>query len=205
MSLIGNSVKIVKDNGEVYKKLNYIFYGLVIIGMFSAKFVPSSFNPISESPDNAVLFSYLHQFREIGFLGAFSVIFIVNLAMGSFAQITLPSLIIPFSGFLIGVPRMFIWGIIFSPFTRKLSFSHASILAGFLIVLLILFEGQGYILTLLGTYIHGRSFLFPEKNNLKNKKEGYLIGLKKIGYLYPIIAAVLLLSALLEAVSVSAF
>ena len=41
--------------------------------------------------------------------------FLVNLFIGSFGTITLPSLIIPFSGFLIGIYRAVLWGLLLSP------------------------------------------------------------------------------------------
>jgi hypothetical protein len=205
MKLINKSFEIVRNNWRTYKKLNLIFYGLIILGMLIARFVPASLNPVADSSNDTMLASLIGRFREMSFFSAFLVIFIVNLTLGSFAEIIIPSLIIPFSGFLVGVFRMFLWGIIFSPFTRELSFSPTSILAGFLFVLVMLLEGQGYILTLLGTYIHGRDSLFPDRIGLKNKKEGYLVGLKKIIYLYPLIAIVLLLAALQEAVNISVF
>ncbi len=48
-------------------------------------------------------------------LDASIMTFLVNLALGSFMDITLPSLIIPFPGILTGAYRAVIWGILFSP------------------------------------------------------------------------------------------
>ncbi len=86
---------------------------------------------------------------------AMIITFIVNLFPGSLIEMTLPSLIIPFSGLLMGIYRAILWGLLLSP-------SNAS-LAGPMIPhsLTLLLEGQAYILVMLSIYIHGKAFLRP--------------------------------------------
>ena len=50
--------------------------------------------------------------------------FAVNLFIGSLFSITVPSMIVPFSGFLMGIFRAVVWGLLLSPADPKLSGSR---------------------------------------------------------------------------------
>jgi hypothetical protein len=52
---------------------------------------------------------------------AMIVTFIVNLIPGSIIEMSLPSLIIPFSGLLMGIYRAILWGLLLSPANASLA------------------------------------------------------------------------------------
>jgi hypothetical protein len=120
----------------------------------------------------------------------------INLLIGSFVTITLPSLIVPFSGLVMGGIRAALWGLLFSP--QFQGAGPGEIVAGLLIAVLILLEGQGYVLALLAAYVQGRAFLWPERVGADGHREGYWFGLKQSARIYLLIALVLLVGAVYE-------
>ncbi len=131
-------------------------------------------------------------------LPAIGLTLVTNLLLGSLVSITLPSLIVPFSGLLVGLFRALMWGILFSPSLSGVGFGD--IVAGFLIVILLLLEGQAYVLTMLAAYIQGKAFLFPDSVGAPNRKSGYWTGVKQSLRLYPLVTLVLVAAAVYEAV-----
>jgi hypothetical protein len=136
-------------------------------------------------------------------LQAMVLTFVVNLFLGTVVQITLPSLVIPFSGLLLGVVRSILWGLLLSPASpelRLLMIPHS---------ITLLLEGQGYILALLAVYVHGKSWLFPRSAGVEvegsawgRMLRGYAAGLRRTAYLYVWVVIVLAVAAAYEAVEV---
>lgn len=150
--------------------------------------------------------------------------FIINLTVGSFLTITLPSLIVPFSGLALMVARAVEWGLIFAPVKGK------DVILPHLFTLAI--EGQPYVLASLGSWIHGRHLVrqllqIRAKRNQGDKssdtvtnpsnqkpdsatrplestptKFNYFAGLQPTIRLYPSIALMLFVSAIWEAYEV---
>jgi hypothetical protein len=129
-------------------------------------------------------------------LAAIGATFFVNLLAGSFATITLPSLLIPFSGLLVGFYRAVLWGLILSPAHPDL---RLVMIPHFLTLIL---EGQAYILTMLAAYIQGRAFLWPHTVGLERRGQGYLEGLKRTGKIYVLVILTLLVAAIYEVIEV---
>ena len=122
---------------------------------------------------------------------------VINLAVGSFVSITLPSLLVPFSGLLVGGLRAVLWGLIFSPTT--LAVSSREVVYGALALGLLLLEGQGYVLAMLAALVQGQSFLWPASAGATSRKQGYLMGLKQTALLYLLVFLVLAVAAVYEA------
>jgi hypothetical protein len=127
----------------------------------------------------------------------------INLAVASFITITLPSLVIPFSGLLMLVVRALLWGVLFTPQTLS-GIGAADLVAGLLIAVLAFLEGQGYVLAALGAYLHGRAFLWPDSLGAESHRAGYWRGLKLQARIYVLVALVLLIAAIYE-VAVAVF
>lgn len=81
--------------------------------------------------------------------------FLVNLLIGAFVTLTLPSLLIPFLGILMAFYRAVEWGFLFAPVDG----SVGSILSPNGLTLVI--EGQAYVLAAFAIYVHGKMFLQP--------------------------------------------
>jgi hypothetical protein len=121
----------------------------------------------------------------------------INLAGGSFASITLPSLIIPFSGLLVAGIRAVTWGLLFSPQSVSGVTSGEAVI-GVLFIGLVILEGQGYILAEMGAYLQGRALLWPQRVGAIGHRQGYWHGLKDEARSYVLVALALLVAAVYE-------
>jgi hypothetical protein len=128
---------------------------------------------------------------------AIGLTFGINLVVGSLGSITLPSLVIPFSGLLVAGLRAVMWGVLFSP-QIVAGVGVGELGAGFMVVGLLLLEGQAYVLAALGAYVQGRAFLWPRRVGATGRGQGYWYGLKEQARLYLLVALVLLVAALYE-------
>lgn len=127
---------------------------------------------------------------------AILVTFLVNLLLGSVAVLTLPSLIVPFSGLLVGFYRALLWGLLLSPVEPELTLPmipHS---------ITLLLEGQAYIIVLLAAYVQGKSLLFPRTAGVESHWRGYVEGFKRQGLLYVLVILVLAVAAVYEALTV---
>lgn len=194
--LFGQPLAIVREHRRAYLALNVFYYALVVLGMAYALVNPALQQTMlsaagvafSQGPLSAVGDAYLNAkvFEATG------LTFVVNLFVGSFATITLPSLIVPFSGLLMGAYRAFLWGLIYSPTSPQLQ----TILLPHSVTLLV--EGQAYILALLGVVIQGRALLFPRTVGAASRRQGMWQGIKLSAQLYVLVILVLALAAIYE-------
>jgi hypothetical protein len=200
MKLIRRAWGIVKENKRVYIIINVIFYGLVVIFMLVAAFNQPlqkqlmSFISLglTQGPLAAVGGAYIS--GQV--LDAMVLTFVVNFFIGSLFDLTLPSLIIPFSGMLIGIVRAILWGFLLSPAAPQLRFTmipHS---------LTLLLEGQGYVLVMLAVYVQGRAFIWPQTVGKEGHGQGFVEGIKRTGVLYILVAITLLAAAIYEALEV---
>jgi hypothetical protein len=200
MKPLKGAVKVIKEFRRPYITLNVIYYGLVICGMILAIFVPSLqqsvLEAVRQSFSRGFMAVVVAAYRDGRVVLAMVLTFAVNLSLGSFASITLPSLVIPFSGLLIGVSRATTWGIMLSPTShpmRMMMIPH---------MLTLILEGQGYILAMLAAYVQGSGFLFPRTVGVTGHFRGYGEGLKRAARLYLLVAIVLGVAAVYEALEV---
>ncbi len=191
----------IREEKEAYIYINILYYGLVVLGMAYVAF----FNPglqetllkvsgqtFTEGPLAAVGKAY----GSGQVLQSILITFVVNLFLGSMIQMTLPSLIIPFSGLLLGVYRAILWGLLLSPSNAKLAgpmIPHS---------LTLILEGQAYILVMLSIYIHGKAFLRPQIYGIESRLGGYLEGLRRTGWIYVLVSLLLAVAAVYEALEV---
>jgi hypothetical protein len=198
---IRRSFEVIRADLGVYIALNAIYYGLVILGMFYVTF----FNPrlqktllqavgtaFTEGPLSALGGAY-----EGGqVLSAIVLTFLVNLVFGSLVEISLPAMIIPFSGLLMGFFRAILWGLLLAPTTPSLAgpmIPHS---------LTLLIEGQAYVLAMLAAYIQGKAFLWPEAYEQIGHLRGYVEGLRRTGWIYLLVTLALAVAAIYEALEV---
>jgi hypothetical protein len=201
MSMLRNAVAIVRRNWQAYLTINLVYYGLVVVAMLFVashpevqkellKGVRQSFQ--GKGPLAAVGSAY----TSGNVVAAILVTFVVNLLIGGLLSITVPSLIVPYSGFLMGVTRAILWGLLLSPADPKLSgamIPHS---------LTLILEGQGYILALLAAYVSGNAFLRPRSVGVDTHAGGYLNGLKQTASLYVLVTLLLAVAAVYEAIEV---
>ncbi len=200
MKLIRSALAVVRDFRRPYIALNAAYYGLVVVGMVCISFNPALQQQLvqavgqsfSEGPLSAVSSAY----GGGQVLQATALTFVVNLLAGTVLVIGLPSLFVPFSGLFMGFVRALLWGLILSPAHPQLRgpmIPHA---------LTLILEGQGYIVAMLAAYVQARAFLWPGRVGVKGHGRGYLEGLKRTGLLYVLVAALLAVAAIYEALEV---
>lgn len=190
------ALQILGAHKRAYLGLNIFYYALILVGMVYAAFNPTFQQTLlqqvgtafSQGPLKAVTDAYVN--TQI--LQATALTFIVNLFIGSFGTITLPSLIIPGSGFLMGAYRAFLWGLIYSPTTAEMQ----TVLLPHSLTLLL--EGQAYVLAMFAAFVHAKAFLSPRSVGAKSRLAGYWVGLKMTAQLYVLVIAVLLIAAIYE-------
>jgi hypothetical protein len=200
MKVIQSALEPIKEFRRAYIVLNLVYYGLVTCGMIYVAFNPSLQQSLlelvgsafTEGPFSAVGSAYVG--GQV--LQAMVLTFVVNLFIGSIAVITLPSLVIPFSGLLTGAYRAVLWGLLLSPTTpvlRWVMIPHS---------LVLILEGQAYILAMLAAYVQGRAFLWPRSVGAATRRQGYGLGVKRSVRIYLLVVLVLAVAAIYEALEV---
>lgn len=197
---VNNALRLVWEYRRSYLAINVVFYGLVACGMVYVTFHPE----VQEMLTQAVLLSFtegpLATVAEAYATGqvfkSIILTFAVNFAIASLLVIFVPSLVIPFSGVLVGIARAVLWGLLLAPTTPEL---RAAMIPHSLTLVL---EGQAYILAMLGAWILGRAFVSPHSVGALSWKEGYLRGLRSGASIYLLVAIVLAVAAVYEVLEV---
>lgn len=200
-NLIKSAWGLVQENRRAYIIINAVYYGLVIIGMvyvaFNQELQDQLLKLIGQAFTEQGPLAFVGQaYLSADVFKAILATFFINLFAGSFGTITLPSLVIPFSGFVMGIYRASIWGLLLSPAhpdMRMVMIPHS---------ITLILEGQAYILTLLAAYIQGRAFLWPKTVGLETHAKGYLEGVKRTGKLYVLVILTLAIAASYEVLEV---
>jgi hypothetical protein len=199
-NLIKSAWGLVQENRRAYLILNVVYYSLVVLCMvyvaFNQELQEQLLNLVGQGFMTGPLAFVGQAYVNAEVLTAILATFFVNLFIGSFGTITLPSLILPFSGFLIGIYRAVLWGLLLSPAhpdMRLIMIPHS---------ITLILEGQAYILALLAAYIQGRAFLWPKTVGFESHAKGYVEGLKRTGRIYILIILTLAIAAIYEVIEV---
>jgi hypothetical protein len=201
MIIFRRAIGLVRQHLRAFVLINVAYFGLVCSGMaygaldrdFHDRYMVESKKQAADTlPVVFDAYQGGHVAKAIG------LTFVVNLVAGSIFYITLPSLIVPFAGLLLGAVRALLWGFIFSPSFS--AFNGAVFLYGLLIGLLLFLEGEGYVLAMLGSYIQGKSFLLPQTAGANTRWQGYKSGATYSLQIYALVAGVLAVAAIYEAV-----
>ena len=200
MKAIISALRTIKEFRRAYIVLNLVYYGLVICGMVYVAFNPSLQQLLLEAIGSAFtegpLSTVAGAYTGGQVMLAIVLTFVVNLTIASFLWITLPSLVVPFSGLVTGACRAILWGVLFSPSSPEMS----TVMIPHSITLIL--EGQAYILAMLAAYIQGRAFLWPATVDATTHGEGYRAGVKRSLRLYLLVAIVLAVAAVYEVLEV---
>jgi hypothetical protein len=201
-NIFARSFGLIREHWRAWLIANLVYYGVLIAGLviiaFNRDLQQLLYDAIGKTfsgggPLAAIGEAYTtgQVFRAIG------LTFVVNLAIGTLVSITLPSLVIPFSGWLIAFYRALLWGFIFSPAPGS-ALSGLGILSGVLIVGLLVLEGEGYVLGALAAWLQGRAVLAHKRLGYGTLGQGYLTGLRQTALMYVAIVIVLLVAAIYE-------
>lgn len=198
--VFGPTLAAVSRMRRAYVGLNLAYYGLVAASMVYSVLDPSLqqllMGTVLDAFQSGPLSSVLEAYSGGQVVQAVALTFAVNLFLGSLVSIALPSLVIPFGGFLVAALRATMWGLLFAPTSAPTSIASAG--AGLLVALLLLLEGQGYVLATLAAYAQGRAFLAPKQVGAASHAQGYWIGVKQALRIYLLVALVLIVAAIYE-------
>lgn len=187
---------IMRTHRRTYLWLNLMYYGLIMVGILYATFDPALQKLLTDAVGTAFSQGPLAAVGEAYLTGqtlrAILFTFVINLFVGSGATITLPSLIIPFSGLLMGAYRAVVWGLIYAPNTPELRMIFLPHLPTLLL------EGQAYVLALLAAVIQGRALFAPRIVGATTRWQGYKQSLKLTLQLYVLVVLVLAVAAIYE-------
>jgi len=191
-----SAVRIIRENLTEYVAVNVLFYGLVAVSMICVFFNPD----VQKALLSEVRAGFLESFRLLveaytsGNLPlAATLTFAFNLVFGSFVYITLPSFVAPFGGVVTASIRAVGWGLLLAPTSPEL----ALLMVPHSLVLIL--EGQGYILAMFASYLQWKGVFKPKSVQEESRVNAYLAGVKKTAHIYVLVALLLAISALYEA------
>lgn len=190
--------RIIGDNRRAYLVINLAAYGLALIG-FAIGLVFPELNAAQaaglEEDGTGELVRWLVNIPPLFAL----TILGVNVFRLSLLTIVLPSLIVPFAGLAFFGYWAVETGITLVPASAQ---GWVALIPHSLTFII---ELQAYILLLLGAYLLGKYWLFPRSIGAKNRRQGYVRGLQRIGLLALPAFALLIIGAVWEAYSLRYF
>jgi hypothetical protein len=193
---------LIKSNRVTFSIINIAYFAIIVFGMVAIRSNPEMQRQLTDMVGTAFSTGPMQfitgAYSNGEIINAIAFTFFINLVLGCFIAITLPSFIIPYSGFLVGGLRAILWGFLFSPDLTELSF--LKILAGIGMGLLLIFEGEAYVLGLFTSFLHGRAWLAPSSVGAEHVSQGYQVGLKLTFRMYLLIITMLLIAAVYEAI-----
>jgi hypothetical protein len=195
------SLALVQADQRAYVTLNVLYYGLVVAAMLYVAFInpglqQTLLDAVGQAFTAGPLSAVGAAYGGGQVLSAIGLTFVVNLVLGSALQISLPSLIIPFSGVLVGLSRALLWGLLLAPSRPGLA---GAMLPHSLTLLL---EGQAYILAMLAAVIQAKTFFWPRAYGQTGRWQGYVEGLRRSAWIYLLVIVLLAVAAVYEALEV---
>ena len=199
MKIFRDSIGIIQQHKRAFLMLNIAFFGLLVVVMVATVMYPglNESSRVRNDPqlDIFPMKQAVDAYANGNVLAAASLTFLINLVVGSLLCITVPSFVIPFFGVLFTTYRFLEWGFLFAPLGRD----SVAFIPHYVTLLV---EGEAYVLAALATWVHARMFLQPQRYGLPSRWAGYKEGLLTTVRLYPLIALVLLVVAIYEAIEV---
>ena len=199
--LLRSAWQVVSRYRTAYVAINFGYYGLVLVGMLYVAVIDPAVQErllgdvgtsLTEGPLATVGGAYLGG----NVAAAAALTFVVNFVVGAVVTITLPSLIVPFAGVVLGAYRAVLWGLLLAPTSRELALvmiPHS---------LTLLLEGQAYVLAIFAACVHGVAFLRPQSVGATSRRQGYVVGLRMAARVYVLVLVVLASAAVYEALEV---
>ncbi|MFC7641696.1 stage II sporulation protein M [Streptosporangium lutulentum] len=189
---------MIRENMRAYLVVNAAAYGLAIIGFVIGLVFPDLSAARSASLEEDGTGELVRWLVNTPPLFALTILG-VNLFRLSALTIVLPSLIVPFAGLAFFGYWSVETGITLVPASPQ---GWVALIPHSLTLVI---EFQAYVLLLLGAYLLGRHWLFPRTVGAKNRRQGYVRGLQRIGLLALPALALLIVGAVWEAYSLRYF
>ncbi|WP_243794383.1 stage II sporulation protein M [Saccharopolyspora gloriosae] len=188
----------MRENVRAYLIINAAAYGLIIIGFAIGLGFPELHAARSASLEADGTGDLVRWLVNTPPLFALTIL-AVNVFRLSLLTIALPSLVVPFAGLAFFGYWAVETGVTLVPISPP---GWVALIPHSLTLVI---EIQAYVLLLLGAYLLGRCWLFPRAFGAKNRRQGYVRGLKRIGLLALPALALLIVGAVWEAYSLRYF
>src|SRR5512133_1715358 len=111
MSLVTRFFEIIRQNRRLYVLLNLVYYGIIFGGMIWVSSNPSLEQALRTAVKANFNSDLIQAYAQGAVLPAIFLTFYNNFVLASLLAITLPSLVIPFWGLLVGAVRAALWGL----------------------------------------------------------------------------------------------
>lgn len=190
--------RLLREHMRAYLIINAAAYGLAIIGFAIGLVFPELQAARSASLEEDGTGDLVRWLVNIPPLFALTILG-VNLFRLSLLTIVVPSLIVPFAGLAFFGYWAVETGITLVPTSPQ---GWVALIPHSLTLVI---EFQAYVLLVLGAYLMGRHWLFPRTVGAKNRRQGYVRGLRRIGLLALPALALLIVGAVWEAYSLRYF
>ncbi len=185
---------------RAYVLINVVYYGLVTVAMAYVASHPdlqsALIDSVTASFSQGPLADVAQAYGQGHVIQAMALTFGFNFFVGSVLVLLAPSLVIPFAGVFIGLVRATMWGLVLAPTTPELQ----TVMIPHLLTLIL--EGQGYILAMLASWMLGRGFTSPSSVGADSWRKGYALGLSNAAHVFLLVAVVLAIAAMYEALEV---
>lgn len=190
--------RIIRENKRAYLIINVAAYGLALVGFMVGLVFPDLNAAQAAGLEEDGTGELVRWLVNIPPLFALTILG-VNVFRLSLLTIVLPSLIVPFAGLAFFGYWAVETGITLAPASAQ---GWVALIPHSLTFVI---ELQAYILLLLGAYLLGKYWPFPRTIGAKNRRQGYLRGLQRIGLLALPALALLIVGAVWEAYSLRYF
>ena len=206
MHLIEDIKTIFRNEWKLFLLINIIYFGAVFAGALMTIADPglqlSLISATGQSFGSGGLLSGVGDAYLTGNVPVAAVMtFAVNFFLGTLAQITIPSLILPFWALLFGVFRALLWGImLIVPIPGVLPLSV--LLPHYLTILL---EGEAYVVAIFACTRGLVALVKPQAFGTSSRLKAYGTSIVDNGKLLAVVAALLAVAAVYEAVEVTYF
>lgn len=190
--------RIIRDNRRAYLIINVTAYGLALIGFAIGLLFPGLAAAQAAALEEDGTGELVRWLVNLPPLFALTILG-VNVFRLSLLTIVLPSLIVPFAGLAFFGYWAVETGITLVPASDQ---GWVALIPHSLTFVI---ELHAYILLLLGAYLLGKYWLFPRSIGAKNRRQGYLRGLQRLGLLALPALVLLIVGAVWEAYSLRYF
>jgi hypothetical protein len=194
MRIVSQPLEIVRTNWRPYLAMNALVYGLCLVAFGLALAFPALTAAQVGSLEASGTLGLIRSLLSNVWLLAV-VILGVNILTVGMLLILVPSMIVPFAGLVLLAYKAFTLGLTLAPHDE----------AGWVALiphsLTWLIEFQAYALLALGAYLLGRSWLRPRTVGAETRRQGYVRGLRQVGWLALPALALLIIGAIYEAFS----
>ncbi|WP_039921872.1 hypothetical protein [Amycolatopsis decaplanina] len=187
--------QIIRADLRAYLLVNAFVYGVLLLGMALGALFPDLHAARTASFASGDQGALVNAVVGNGWVFG-TVIFVVNVFPTALLLITLPSLVVPFAGLAVFALKTIDLGITLAPVdaTSGLTLIPHS--------LTLLIEFQAYALVMFGAYLLGRSWLRPATVGAPTRRQGYLRGLSRLGWLWLPALALFVIGAVYEAIEI---